>query len=102
MAFKTDYKDEIPTGGTRLYNIVTEDGTIVQSNVKLVRANTNEQEGDAFGAKEVNDIHSNLNDKTTIEELFNGLIGISIFTSDPTDYFEQLEQYFTSGEESEE
>ena len=29
MAFKTDYKDEIPAGGTRLYNIVTEDGTIV-------------------------------------------------------------------------
>lgn len=101
MTFKTDYKDEIPAGGTRLYNIVTEDGTIVQSNVKLVRANTNEQEGDAFGAKEVNDIHSNLNDKTTIEELLNGLISISIFTADPTEYFEQLEQYFTS-EESEE
>ena len=69
--------------------------------MKLVRANTNEQEGDAFGAKEVNDIHSNLNDKTTIEELLNGLISISIFTADPTEYFEQLEQYFTS-EESEE
>ena len=101
MTFKTDYKDEIPTGGTRLYNIVTEDGSIVQSNVKLVRANTNEQEGDAFGAKEVNDIHSNLNDKTTIEELLNGLISISLFTADPTDYFEQLEQYFNTAESEE-
>lgn len=61
MAFKTDYKDEIPSGGYPTYNIVGSDGTVIQSDVKIVRSNGNEQDGDVFGAKEVNDIFDILN-----------------------------------------
>lgn len=61
MSFKTDYKDEIPLGGYPIYNIVGPDGTVIQSDVKIVRSNGNEQDGDAFGAKEVNDIFDMLN-----------------------------------------
>ena len=41
--FKTDYKDEIPEGGTALYNLVDQEGGVVQENIKIERSNENEQ-----------------------------------------------------------
>lgn len=61
MEFKTDYKDEIPEGGTPTYNLVDQDGKIVVENVKIERSNSNEQEGDLFGALQVNQIGEALN-----------------------------------------
>ena len=54
--FKTDYKDEIPEGGTALYNLVDQEGGVVQENIKIERSNENEQEGDLFGALQLNEI----------------------------------------------
>ena len=59
--FKTNYKDEIPKDGIALYNLINENGTIVQKNVKIVRSNGNEQEGDLFGAVQLNQICEALN-----------------------------------------
>ena len=59
--FKTDCNDEIPEGGTTLYNLVNTQGTIVQQNIKIVRSNKNQQEGDVFGAYQLNQIHAALN-----------------------------------------
>lgn len=59
--FKTDYKDEIPEGGTALYNLVDQEGGVVQENIKIERSNENEQEGDLFGALQLNEICEALN-----------------------------------------
>lgn len=59
--FKTDYKDEIPEGGTALYNLVDQEGGVVQENIKIERSNENEQEGDLFGAAQLNQICEALN-----------------------------------------
>lgn len=59
--FKTDYKDEIPKDGVALYNLVNSKETVIEKEVKIVRANTNEQEGDPFGAYQLNEIGKALN-----------------------------------------
>ena len=59
--FKTDYKDEIPQNGTALYNLVDQEGGVVQENIKIERSNENEQEGDLFGALQLNEICEALN-----------------------------------------
>lgn len=93
MSFKTDYKDEIPLGGYPTYNIVGPDGTVIQNNVKIVRSNGNEQDGDAFGAKEVNDIHKELNNNESISILVNQLINICYFTENPKPILDELSKY---------
>lgn len=60
--FKTDFKDEIPIGELRLYDMIDQNGGYIGKGVKLVRSNGNTQDGDKFGAKEVNAIHNFLND----------------------------------------
>lgn len=59
--FKTDFKDEIPIGELRLYDMIDQNGAYIGKGVKLVRSNGNTQDGDKFGAKEVNAIHKFLN-----------------------------------------
>lgn len=59
--FRTDYKNEIPIGEVRLYDMIDENGGYIGKGVKLVRSNGNLQEGDTFSALEVNAIHEFLN-----------------------------------------
>lgn len=62
---KTDFKDEILQQGklNREYDLVKEDGTIIESKVHLVRKDTPLQVGDNYGAKEINELNSEVNDK---------------------------------------
>lgn len=59
--FKTNYMDEIPDDGVRLYDITDKNGNKIESNVKLVRSNGNKQEGDVFSSEELNAINKFLN-----------------------------------------
>lgn len=59
--FRTNYKDEIPIGEVRLYDMIDENGAYIGKGVKLVRANGNLQEGDTFSSLEVNSIFECLN-----------------------------------------
>lgn len=59
--FRTDFKDEIVQGGTKLWNAVSETGTKLVEKFRMERANGNTQEGSNFGAKEANAIHTFLN-----------------------------------------
>ena len=56
---KTDFKDEIlaPNETYRKYNIVDEGGRVIQSKVHLVRAYTPKQEGDSYGALNINELN---------------------------------------------
>lgn len=71
--FKTDYKDEVPKDGKRLYNAVDDKtNAIINKDIRLVRSNTNIQEGDTFGAMELNDIGKHLNGVSNENLLING------------------------------
>lgn len=60
--FATDFKDEIPSDGKRLYKILdTETAEILHNNVEIIRANTNVQEGSPINAKLINSIAECLN-----------------------------------------
>lgn len=73
MSFKTDFKDEIPANGKRLYQVVDDStGGIIHNGVRIIRSNKNTQEGDTFGASEVNEIHKMLNDMSNDNLLING------------------------------
>jgi len=51
------YLDRILGGdGQPRYNIVRENGTIVETNIRLVQVNEILQDGTPFGAKEVNSL----------------------------------------------
>ena len=73
MSLKTDYKDEIlPSGQTeRTYNIVDQNGTIVQSNVRLQKAYTPQQEGDNYGALDINKCNDAINQVSNPNLLIN-------------------------------
>ena len=72
---RTDFKDEILQEGEehRIYSIKRK-GTdeIVESDIYLEKAYTPSQEGDEFGAKEVNEIHGRLNGLAPQNLLING------------------------------
>lgn len=72
MNFKTNYKDEIPANGKRLYGLVDKNGAYVNRDVQIVRTNANTQEGDTFGAAEVNKIGGFLNDTSNDNIIING------------------------------
>lgn len=71
MAFKTNFKDEIPLNGERLYGGLDKNGAYVFRDVRIVRTNGNTQEGDTFGAAEVNEIGKFLNDTSHENMLIN-------------------------------
>lgn len=69
MVFKTNYKDQIPEGNKLLYQIIDDKtGGILNNNVHIKRANKNTQEGDVFGATQLNEIGSFLNKTSSIIE----------------------------------
>lgn len=72
---RTDFKDEILQEGEthRVYNIKRK-GTdeVVESEVYLEKAYEALQEGDEFGAKDVNEIHVRLNGLASMNLLING------------------------------
>ncbi len=62
MSLKENYKDEIlETGQSRTYNMVDSNGGVLYSNVKLEKAYTPKQEGDNFGANDINQITKAIN-----------------------------------------
>lgn len=65
MALKTDFKDEILQEGQqhREYDLVSQNGSIIQTNVHLVRKDTPQQVGDNYGAKDINELNTEVNDK---------------------------------------
>lgn len=65
MDLKTNFKDEVlQTGRTfREYDLVSSSGAVIQSNVHLVRKDTPQQVGDNYGAKEINELNTSVNDK---------------------------------------
>ena len=72
---RTDFKDEILQEGEehRIYNIKRKDtNEEVESNIYLEKAYTPLQEGNEFGAKEVNEIHGRLNGLAPQNLLING------------------------------
>ena len=72
MSLRTDFKDEIPAGGSRKYGLVDNSGNYLYRDVKIVRTNENTQDGDEFGAAEVNTIHEYLNSMYNGNLLING------------------------------
>ena len=81
MALKTDYKDFIPVGETRVFNIKKEDGTIIESSVELEDATIYEQEGNIFGASDINLTNNAINLINDDISLINDDISITIPTS---------------------
>lgn len=62
MSLKETYKDEIlETGQSRTYNLVDSNGGVLYSNIKLEKAYTPKQEGDNFGANDINQITKAIN-----------------------------------------
>lgn len=84
---KTDYKDDIlntDVNVNRKFNIVRSNGTLVEQNVELRETTVFEQEGDSFGAKDINEtneaivdvrgqIHTNLLNPTLETTTINGV-----------------------------
>lgn len=65
---KTDYKDDIlntDVNVNRKFNIVRSNGTLVEQNVELRETTVFEQEGDSFGAKDINATNTAINDVTS-------------------------------------
>lgn len=72
---RTDFKDEILQEGEehRVYNIKRKNtDEVVESDIYLEKAYTPSQEGDEFGAKEVNEINGRLNGLAPQNLLING------------------------------
>lgn len=62
--FRTDYKDQLLDSSVntkRKYDLVDESGNVVAQNVSLEDKTAYSQNGDTFGAAEVNKIHEELN-----------------------------------------
>ncbi len=62
MALKTDYKDDVFSGSRKYIQTVNEDGTI-----SLSDATQYEQQGDYFGANELNEIGKTVNNVASFE-----------------------------------
>ena len=63
MVLKTDFKDEILSDSQpyRIYNIVDSNGSTLYNNVRITKAYTPQQEGDEFGAKQINETNKAIN-----------------------------------------
>lgn len=70
MPLKIDFKDEILEEDReyREYDLIDKKGTIIQSDIHLVRKDTPMQEGDDYGAKYINELNKEVN---TYEERLN-------------------------------
>lgn len=67
MALKTDFKDEILQDGKsyRVYDIVNEEGGVVQADIHLVRKDTPQQVGSEYNAAQINELNNEVNGKQT-------------------------------------
>lgn len=65
MTLKTDFKDEILEDGKqyREFDLVSQTGDVIQTNVHLVRKDVPQQEGDNYGSKEINELNEEVNNK---------------------------------------
>lgn len=69
---KNTFKDEIPKDGKRKYGIVDSAGNYIYRDVQIVRTNTNTQDGDKYGAADVNEERTLLNQLGNSNLLING------------------------------
>lgn len=73
MALKDNFKDQIPEGGKRLYQVIDgSTGAIIHNNIRIARSNGNTQEGDNYGANEVNEERKVINQLSNPNLLING------------------------------
>lgn len=72
MALKQDFKDQIPQNGKRLYGLVDGSGSYIYRDLQIVRTNGNTQEGDVYGAQQVNEERKVLNQLSNPNLLING------------------------------
>lgn len=73
MALKDNFKDQIPEGGKRLYQVIDgSTGAIIHNNIRIARSNGNTQEGDKYGANEVNEERKVINQLSNPNLLING------------------------------
>ena len=73
MSLKSNFKDQIPVGGKRLYQVIDDStGGIIYNKVRIDRANGNSQEGDKYGAAEVNEERNVINQLSNPNLLING------------------------------
>ncbi len=64
---KLDFKDEIPQGGERLYNIIDKvSGGIIQQNCRIQRSNGNDQDGTPINALLLKKIVDEINNNTPV------------------------------------
>lgn len=64
---KLDFKDEIPQGGERLYNIIDKvSGGIIQQKCKIQRSNGNDQDGTPINALLLRKIVDEINNNTPV------------------------------------
>lgn len=72
MALKSDFKDQIPVNNKKLYQIIDDKtGAIINNNVRISRSNGNTQEGDKYGAAEVNEERKVINQLSNPNILIN-------------------------------
>lgn len=85
MALKTDFKDEILSSSQpyRTYNIVDNNGETLYSNVRISKAYTPQQEGDEFGAKQINETNKAINDMIDLIYPVGALFETTNSTFDP-------------------
>lgn len=64
MSIKADYKNEILPEGMqyRTYNVIGSDGQIIHQNIHLEKAYVPQQVGDNFGAQQINEMASAINE----------------------------------------
>lgn len=73
MALKDNFKDQIPEGGKRLYQVIDgSTGAIIHNNIQIARSNGNTQEGDKYGAIEINEERKVINQLSNPNLLING------------------------------
>lgn len=89
--FKDNFKDEIPVGEVRLYDLIDENNAYIGKGVKLIRSNGNIQEGDQFGALQANQIFAFMNglvsgsEKVREAEYASHTEGLSVGSKDNPD-----------------
>ena len=88
---KTNFKDEILPEGQqyRKYNIVGEDGRVIQSNIHLVKSYSPKQEGDKYGALEINTLNKDVNGKQN--KVLDGLTPPDPLLGEDGDMYLELE-----------
>lgn len=70
MSLRTDFKDEVLEKDYRVYDLVNDKGKVIKADVHLKCKDIPKQVGDAYGAKEVNELNFEVNGKNPVDWVF--------------------------------